>query len=438
MNRLALLALAALTCAAQSLDHRHLILISVDGMRPIEYRRDPSNVPGIQALAKAGCAATGARPVFPTVTYPNHTAMITGQPPAVSGILSNTIFDPFNQTSGGWYWYAERIKTPTLWQVVKNAGGKTASIGWPVTVGADIDYLVPEFRQVRHPDDRALMKSLSTRGLYEAIEKTAPDATKQDAWKASAAAYIFETYKPSLMMIHLADVDHEQHEAGIDSTEAVEALHETDRLIEMLKKRVETAAGGDPVTWMIVSDHGFQKVEKQFNPKVAVRDLGLIDNTKQGTLESWRVFPRVAGGAFALVAKDPNDTEAIERTTKYFEFLARDPKIGIRKLYYPDDLKRLGSFPDAFLAGDTVEGFTVGSSGEGALATSTSTKGMHGYDPENPRMQASFLLSGSNAAHCSAQLEGVQLVDVAPTAAAILGIEFPASAGHVQLKAIKQ
>jgi predicted AlkP superfamily pyrophosphatase or phosphodiesterase len=92
-----------------------------------------------------GAHALGVEGVFPTVTYPSHTSMITGVRPAVHGIIQNRIFEaPTDTQTREWYWFAEALKTETLWSVAKKAGLVTASVGWPVTVGADIDYNVPE------------------------------------------------------------------------------------------------------------------------------------------------------------------------------------------------------------------------------------------------------------------------------------------------------
>ena len=91
--------------------------------------------------------------------------------------------------------------------------------------------------------------------------------------------------------------------------------------------------------------------------------------------------------------------------------------------------------PDAFLAVDMAEGFTVGDSAEGGLMSASSNKGMHGFDPENPNMRASFVVAGAGVAHCS-QLQNVRLMDAAPTAAALLGVQFPHSLGQVQKDAI--
>jgi predicted AlkP superfamily pyrophosphatase or phosphodiesterase len=74
--------------------------------------------------------------VWPTVTYPSHTTLVTGVSPAEHGILSNIEFDPEQHFKESWFWYADQIRVPTLWRVTHAAHLATASVGWPVTVGA--------------------------------------------------------------------------------------------------------------------------------------------------------------------------------------------------------------------------------------------------------------------------------------------------------------
>ncbi len=436
--------LATILCAplnAQSAA-KHVILVSIDGMRPIEYTDGERQVriPTLQAMAKAGCVSPGAIGVFPSVTYPTHTTLVTGQLPAVHGIVSNTPLDPLNLTKGGWYYYAEQIKVPTLWEVVKASGGTTAAVSWPVTVGAKVDYLVPEYRLPRAEDDIALLRALSTPGLVQEIEAQLGPLHPEkhdDEWRTKAAAHIFTKYKPTLMLLHVFDLDHEEHFFGPDSAEADAALQRTDALLASLKARVEEAVGRDSVVWIVVSDHGFQKVEKELHLKILLRSLGYLTSGKGTNVESWRVYPRITGGMAAFVAKEPNDREAMETTTRHIQMLAADPQFGIRKIYTKEDLAKLGAFPDAFLALDMALGYTVGSNTEGALVTpSGSTKGTHGFDPENSNMLASLILSGAGVAPCGA-MESARLVDVAPTAAALLGARLPEGAGRIRTEALQ-
>jgi predicted AlkP superfamily pyrophosphatase or phosphodiesterase len=60
----------------------------------------------------------------------------------------------------------------------------------------------------------------------------------------------------------MTELDHEQHIDGVDSPNEIASLRHIDTVIQKMKTKIEAAAGSDPVTWIIVSDHGFQKIEK--------------------------------------------------------------------------------------------------------------------------------------------------------------------------------
>jgi len=81
----------------------------------------------------------------PTVTYPSHTTLMTGVWPAKHGILANQTFDPLQKNHEGWYWYAEDIRVPTLWDAASAAGRTTASIQWPVSSAQRLTGTFPKF-----------------------------------------------------------------------------------------------------------------------------------------------------------------------------------------------------------------------------------------------------------------------------------------------------
>src|SRR5258708_5448846 len=120
------------TCAQSG---RHVVLISIDGLRP-DFYLDPSwPAPNLQALKAEGTYANFVRPVFPSVTYPNHVSMVPGALPARHGVYSNTPFEPMGAT-GRWNWQASLIRVPTIFDAVHQAGLVSAAIDWPVTIGA--------------------------------------------------------------------------------------------------------------------------------------------------------------------------------------------------------------------------------------------------------------------------------------------------------------
>ena len=442
--RLIALVLVALSChpaLAKTPAAKQVILISVDGMTPAEYEQADAHglkIPNIRALVSSGCASPGMLGVFPASTYPSHTSMITGQTPAVHGVISNTPMDPFNLEFGGWYFYAEKIKTPTLWQALHTAHLKTAAVSWPVTVGADVDYLLPEYRPVRTEEDIALMRVISTPGLFREMEgenKTARPMT--DDWRTDAVIAILRTRKPSLLALHLSELDEAQHKYGPHSPESHAELERIDGQIGKIRSYVEQSGRTRETAWILVSDHGFLPVSKLFHALIALREAGLITTDKSGRVTDWKVYQRNLTGSVFFEAKDPNDRASIEKATKILQELAADPANGIAHLYTPEELKVLGADPQAFLAADPVKDFGFGSNLSGPRVTDSASKGAHGYNPQVPEMHPSFVLSGAGVEKCSS-LEGVTIEDVGPTAAALLGAAIPNAQGHDVRQAAKR
>ena len=95
----------------------------------------------------------GVRNALPTVTYPNHTTLITGVWPAKHGIANN----PDLRSAADRTWAAGTGMPATsrcrpCGMRCMTAGGKVASLSWPVSVGAtSIDYNVPEYWRARYP-----------------------------------------------------------------------------------------------------------------------------------------------------------------------------------------------------------------------------------------------------------------------------------------------
>ncbi|HSU97692.1 MAG TPA: ectonucleotide pyrophosphatase/phosphodiesterase [Gemmatimonadaceae bacterium] len=424
--------LAARTVSAQHNTKRHVILISIDGMTAIDYLHPDGGlkIPNLQALEARGCRADGMTGIFPTVTYPSHTAMITGEPSSVHGIYTNTPLDPFGYENGGWYYYADKIRSPTLWQVLREADLKTAAVSWPVTVGAGIDYLLPEYRPVRTPEDVSLMSALSTPGLFrEMINVDSTDHPMTDAWRTKASVRILDEHQPDLLALHLSDLDAAQHRYGPHTPEAHAALEKIDAEIGEIHSAVAASGRAAGTAWVVVSDHGFLRDSLLVNPMVALRDAGLIKTNPAGKLVDWKVFINNEGGSAFLEARNPNDTASIAKATEIMRKLAADPANGIAKIDAPEDLKAMHSNPTAFLALEAARGFAIGSELEGPIVTPSTTLGKHGYNPDIPELRPAMILSGAGVYPCQLR-EGVRIVDVAPTVAALLGVSMHGVAGR--------
>jgi predicted AlkP superfamily pyrophosphatase or phosphodiesterase len=429
------------TCALNA-QNRSVLLISVDGMKP-EYitKADEHGlkIPNMRKMMQEGAYAEGVNGVVPTVTYPSHTTLITGVWPEKHGIYGNTTFDPERKNLGGWYWYAEDIKVPTLWDAAKAAGLPTASVNWPVTVGAPIDYLLPEVWRTGTPDDLKLIRALSTPGLLRTLESTLGaypepiDASPEnDRTRAKFAEAILRQYKPRFMAVHLAALDHAEHETGPFSAESNAVMEQMDTMVGQLR---DAALAVDPQTVIcVVSDHGFLPTSHRLNLTAAFVKEGLMepgkDTTSSGAtpLKSWQATPWVSGGSAAIMLKDPNNEGVASKVRALLKQLAADPRSGINRVVERDELKKLGGFPNASFLVDLKSGYQFDTSLTGEIFRDTKPNGTHGYLPEHPELRSSFFITGPGIAKART-LGVIDMRQIAPTLAGFLGGSLPTADG---------
>lgn len=120
----------------------HLIVISFDCLSSLDFPL-LQELPHFQELFKNGAYCKQVETIYPSVTYPCHATIVTGNYPKRHGVINNTILQPGNP-SPDWYWERCHIKGTTLYDEAKKANMTTAALLWPVTAKANIDYNMPE------------------------------------------------------------------------------------------------------------------------------------------------------------------------------------------------------------------------------------------------------------------------------------------------------
>src|SRR5689334_4548149 len=87
---------------------RKVVMISIDSLRPEFYLSKDFDSPTLKQLVATGAYAEGVTSVFPSVTYPNHTALVTGVYTGKHGVLSNSLYDATQGPLPAWYWEASK------------------------------------------------------------------------------------------------------------------------------------------------------------------------------------------------------------------------------------------------------------------------------------------------------------------------------------------
>ena len=418
-----------------------LVMISVDGLRPDYITAADAHgakVPNLRRFMKEGAYAEGVIGVVPTVTYPSHTTLVTGVWPAKHGIWANTTFDPLQKNYQGWYWYAEDIRVPTLWDAAAKAGRTTASIQWPVTVGANITWDIPEFWRAGTPEDAKLLHALTTRGLLEeagaeigpyrgGIDAT-PDA---DEVRGKYAAWMLEKKHPGLLTVHLIALDHIEHETGPFSAESIAVLERIDADIGRIREAAERVAPGLAIV-AVVSDHGFAKYDEQLNLFMAFHEANLFTTNEKGNITDWVAMPWETGGSAAIVLKNPQDQAVVERVRGLLTKLAADPANGIDRVLDAEELHKRGGYPNASFFVSLKPGWRTGATLTGAVVAKVKPGGTHGELPDIPDLRASFFVVGPGVP-AGKDLGLIDMRDVAPTLAKEAGLELPSADGKALL-----
>jgi predicted AlkP superfamily pyrophosphatase or phosphodiesterase len=423
-----------------------VLMISVDGMKPeyvLQAEARGLKLPYLRSLIATGTYADGVVGVWPTLTYPSHTTLVTGVSPAEHGILANLEFDPRHNFNESWFWYAAQIRVPTLWQAAHAAGISTASIGWPVTVGAvDIDYLIPEYWRISgptedlNPSDRYLAAALSRpanllANLQDAAGPylMANDTTHGDEVKTRYAVEILRRYKPGFMTLHLSALDEAEHSYGAFSTQADQELEAIDTMLSQLAAAAHAA---DPASVLaVVSDHGFMPLTHRVNLYIPFLQAGLIKTTEESDnkapkLVSWQAEPWLAGGMVAIMLHDPHDRLTEQAVGELLQKLAANPQNGIASVAGRDQIKEKGGFPAAAFLVVLKPGYYAVASLKGDMISDMpGTHGGHGFSPEYADMRAAFFVSGAGiAAH--RDLGVIDMRQIAPAMAKLLGVSLPA------------
>jgi len=394
---LGLLAVPAVAQAAP------VLMISIDGLRPrdvLEADAHGFKAPFLKSLIADGTYASGVKNALPTVTYPNHTTLITGVWPARHGIANNPTFDPLQKNMGGWYWYTQDIKVGTLWDAVHNSGGKVASLSWPV---------IPLLEK------RTGLDFAQTDG--EEVEK--------DVGRARFAAALIAAKHPMLTTVHLRGLDHIEHGFGPGSAEAKDALQTLDKAVGDLVADARKAEPGLVVA--IVSDHGFAPVDHSVNLIAPFIQAGLITLDKNGKVSIWQAEPW-GGASAAVVLANPDDAALKAKVSALLNDLAAKPELGIDHVADGSEVAKLGGTPMASFWIDFKPGYQMGTDPAASPVGPSPVKGTHGYFPNHPEMRATFILAGPGIGK-HGSLGEIDMRDIAPTLAKVMKVQLPDADG---------
>ncbi len=356
------------------------LLISIDGFRPDYLQRGIT--PRLNALAASG--AHGAlKPSFPTKTFPNHYAIVTGLRPDHNGIVGNSMIDPARPgkifamgdpvQSFDPFWWNE---AEPIWVSAEKAGIRSATAFWP---GSEV-----EIGKTRPQDwlhfDIAVSDTQRVNMVLDWLRRP-------------------EAIRPRLVTLYFDAVDMAGHRFGPESHEVDQAITRADTAIGNLVDGI--AEMGRAVNLVIVSDHGMAATDEA----KAVQLDTLIDRDSYIAVET--------GPYAAIEPAAGTDRRVYDALLKPHEHMACYEREKFPKQYHYGQNPRVAAI---LCLADP--GWVVLS---GPPRYPLTPGGAHGWSNDMPEMRALFIAAGPAFAK-GTDIGLVDNIDVYPLLRGLIGL----------------
>ncbi|MCP4906309.1 MAG: alkaline phosphatase family protein [bacterium] len=356
-----------------------VVLISLDGTRPVDVR--PDRLPSLVELARRGARAEGLIPVDPSNTFPSHVSMATGVRPEVHRLVNNVFIDPERgrfKRDAPHTW----VESEPIWSIAERHGVKTAAYFWVGSEGP--------WRDGPGPSETRRFSSRT-------VEKVKVDRILD--WLLVADP----KKRPRLITSWFHGADHASHLFGPDSPEVTEFLAPQDRQIARLVREMEAHGLFETTTLIFVSDHGMVEAPRRLNLQKALRAARLrlsvlgIGGFATVVFDGGEKTPDALGEAIAIARA--GGLEAWAREAAPSDWRVDDPRFGDIVVRAPIGLAIVGA--------------------------TTRIDGFHGYDAREPSM-AGLLVARGRGVESGSKLGRVSGLAIAPTILSLLGLPIPA------------
>ena len=347
-----------------------VLLVSIDGFRN-DYL-DRGITPNLSGLAQQGTLAKKFEPVFPTITFPNHFALITGRYPDHNGIVNNTMYDPSKTDQVFRLSDRHAIENPLWWDestplwVTLNKQGKRSSTLFWVGSEAPIQGIQPnDWLKYEH----ALSSSERTKQLLRWLNRDDQD-------------------RADFATLYFSEVDSKGHEFGPDSPEVNASITSADQAIGELLEGLRALGLAEKTTLIVTSDHGMAHI----TPDRAV-DLSAYAKELDSVRIQW---------AGPLAGFDANATDKPVLLSRLKQNPNMDcwAKEDIPAKYHFGTHRRVPQVVCLAKSGWS----TISRAGQKVIP------GQHGHDPSDPAMQGLFIIQGPQIKRT--QLDTVRNIDV--------------------------
>jgi len=348
--------IGSIAIAKEMIDRKPLvILISIDGFKPSYL--DRGITPNLKFFASQGVIADGMIPVFPSITFPNHVSLVTGQFPEHHGIVNNVMFDDTIPDQLFTLSSRQAVQNPAwwnqanpIWNTLARQGKISSTLFWPGS-----EALI----QGRQPRDWLDFDgSMSSSMRSEKLLSWLSDPSKERADFAT---------------LYFNEVDTQGHHYGPESKEVNVAISFVDQALGELRLGLEKLGILDRVTFVITSDHGMATVPDE-------NVINVLPILEKNVTFKMQWYGPIAGFANEGKSNEADFLNQLSKVEHMSCWSKTKPPAG-------NHFNHNNRIPDILCLADT--GWTITNDPSRKVL-----RGQHGFDPNNKDMHAMFIASG--------------------------------------------
>jgi predicted AlkP superfamily pyrophosphatase or phosphodiesterase len=426
---------------------RRVVIITVAGLESADFLNawgyvasdgDAVRMPRLAILAREGAVGVDTFPPAPGATYSSHATLVTGRLPVHHGVIADTALDDDGKRALP-FWDNRLLQGGALWDAAIGRG--VLALGWPSTTGARIELIVPDARPVKIEQGWIdLMGEISSPTLFRQLEAiheqamdeledseparnptTWPDSAELDAAFAELACSVARSERdPGLWFIRFAQTADALHVSGYGSVEVDTALNQVDQEIGQILDCLAEAEELAETAVFVMGDVAYRPVHTRVDPNVALVKAGLVgrDPRSTGGFHSWLALSRSNGRSAYVYARDA--ANAVDAREVLEEAAVRT---GAFRVVSAEELAASGGDRQAWFGLVAEPGFVLGNGMMKPEVRPAELRGSEGGFPFlDPQANAVGFVAWGRGIRPQVRVPRVEMVDIAPTIAMLLGL----------------
>lgn len=412
------------------MEKKRLVVISIDSMitedlavlRKLKHFNELLNESSVILRNEA---------TYPTFTHSIHTSISTGCYPGKHGVIGNEFFQPGNMTPT-WFDSVDDVKVPMLPVVAKENGYSVACVFWPLTMNADLDFVLYRKEYYGHVSQKKeQIKARSTEGLFDELYPVIKDAFEIDPIRVDdqicgdACAYLIDKYQPEVIYTHLVAIDSIRHQKGVFGEHILDTYEFLDSVVGQITDALKRNGLYENTIINITADHGHLDIDRVVSINRFLKDKGYIKTNEKGELLDWDAYMHSCALSGHVYVKN-NDQITINQVIELLENHANE--LDIEKIYTKEQVKEkyhldgefafvIESNGAATFSADYNAPLRISSGGKDyRYAVST-----HGHEPSKGVQPTFFIRNPFN--NKRVVIANGRVIDQAPTLAKLMGFE---------------